>query len=86
MITDKKSLTVLDPRPTYINFKINKPMYIYLTGMIIALILAILLLYMEKNNNPQYGMIAPIAMLSWISVIMIVWKLGPKLYNYYLKK
>lgn len=59
----------------------------YFIGMIIAAILIALLLNMGKKlylkESPQYGMIAPLILMSWVSVILIVWKLGPKLWKYY---
>lgn len=47
----------------------------YIIGVLIAFILGCILIYKEKNKeNLQYGMIAPLALLSWISVILILWK------------
>lgn len=47
----------------------------YIIGVLIAFILGCILIYKEKNEeNLQYGMIAPLALLSWISVILILWK------------
>ena len=43
--------------------------------MIAATILGSILLFKEKNDKDiQPGMIACIALMSWISVILILWK------------
>lgn len=53
---------------------------IYTIGMVIAFILAIYLFMKEPNNSKlQMDMAAPIALMSWISVGLIVWK-------YFIKK
>lgn len=53
---------------------------IYTIGMVIAFILAIYLFMKEPNNNKlQMDMAAPIALMSWISVGLIIWK-------YFIKK
>ena len=47
----------------------------YVFGMFVAFILGILLyVAQDKGDNPQIGMIAAISILSWISVILILWK------------
>ena len=47
----------------------------YVFGMFVAFILSILLYVAQnKGDNPQIGMIAAISILSWISVILILWK------------
>ena len=47
----------------------------YMIGVLIAFLLGCRLLYKEKNKkNLQYGMIAPLALMSWISVIIILYK------------
>jgi hypothetical protein len=53
---------------------------IYLTGCFIALILGIRLLYKERNNKDiDTSVIAPLVILSWISVFIILWKIRDKL-------
>jgi hypothetical protein len=53
---------------------------IYLIGCFIALILGIRLLYKEKNNDDiDTSVMAPLIIMSWISVFMILWKLRDKL-------
>lgn len=53
---------------------------IYTVGMVIAFILAIILFINEPESNElQSEMVAPIALLSWVSVILIIWK-------YFIKK
>jgi hypothetical protein len=52
---------------------------IYLIGCFIALLLGIRLLYKERNNNIDLSVIAPLIMMSWLSVLMILWKLRDKL-------
>ena len=48
---------------------------IYFIGMIVATILGLILLFKQKNDKDiQPGMIACIALMSWISVILILWK------------
>ena len=52
----------------------------YLIGVLIAFILGCRLIYKESNKkNLQYEMIAPLAIMSWVSVILILWKLRHKL-------
>lgn len=61
---------------------------IYLIGCFIALLLGMRLLYKEeckliylkeKEKTLQYGMLAPLTLMSWFSVFMILWKLKDKL-------
>ena len=53
---------------------------IYLTGCFIALILGIRLLYKERNNEDiDTSVMAPLVIMSWISVFMILWKIRDKL-------
>ena len=53
---------------------------IYLIGCFIALLLGIRLLYKEKNNDDiDTSVIAPLIIMSWISVFLILWKLRDKL-------
>lgn len=48
---------------------------IYIIGVIIALILGIILISKEeKKDDLEYGMMAPLMLLSWISVILILWR------------
>lgn len=52
----------------------------YMIGVLIAFVLGCRLLYNErKRKNLQYGMIIPLALMSWISVFLILWKLRNKL-------
>ena len=52
----------------------------YMIGVLIAFVLGCRLLYKEKDKkNLQYGMIAPLALMSWLSVAIILWKLRDKL-------
>ena len=53
---------------------------IYLIGCFIALALGIRLLYKERNNDDiDTSVIAPLVIMSWISVFMILWKIRDKL-------
>ena len=57
---------------------------IYLIGCFIALLLGIRLLYKEerkkkKEKTLQYGMLAPLTLMSWFSVFMVLWKLRDRL-------
>ena len=53
---------------------------IYLTGCFIALILGIRLLYKERNNvDVDSSIIAPLVIMSWISVFMMLWKIRDKI-------
>ena len=53
-------------------------MEIYIIGSVIAFILGCILAYVEHKKAPneeqQLGMLAVIALLSWISVVMLLWK------------
>ena len=52
----------------------------YLIGAVIAFLLGCRLIYNDKEKDKsQYGMIAPLTLLSWISVILVLWKLRHKL-------
>ena len=58
-------------------------LYFYIIGVIIAFIMAIILLIKEEKDEKdkktlQHGMIAPIAILSWISVYLMFFKLKDK--------
>lgn len=53
---------------------------IYLIGCFIALLLGIRLLYKEKDNDEiDTSVIAPLVIMSWISVFLILWKIRDKL-------
>lgn len=53
---------------------------IYLIGCFIALVLGIRLLYKEKDNDEiDTSVIAPLVIMSWISVFLILWKIRDKL-------
>ena len=57
---------------------------IYLIGCFIAFLLGIRLLYKEerkkeKEKTLQYGMLAPLTLMSWFSVFMVLWKLRDRL-------
>ena len=48
---------------------------IYISGVMMAFILGIILISKEeKKDDLEYGMIAPLMLLSWISVILILWR------------
>ena len=52
----------------------------YLIGCFVALILGIRLLYKERNNKDiDTSVMAPLVIMSWISVFMILWKIRDKL-------
>ena len=47
----------------------------YMIGVIVAAILGSILLFKEKNDKDlQPGMIGCIALMSWLSVALILWK------------
>ena len=53
---------------------------IYLVGCFIALLLGMRLLYKERNNKDiDTSVMAPLIIMSWISVFMILWKIRDKL-------
>ena len=53
---------------------------IYLIGCFIALVLGIRLLYKERNNKDiDTSVMAPLVIMSWFSVFMILWKIRDKL-------
>jgi hypothetical protein len=56
---------------------------IYLIGCFIALLLGIRILYKEECNSKekeiQYGMLAPLTLMSWISVFLILWEIRDEL-------
>lgn len=48
----------------------------YIIGMGLAFIMGVFLYStQEDKKNSQLGMIAPITLLSWITVIIIVWRI-----------
>lgn len=48
---------------------------IYNIGAIIALILGLILLFKEEDKHYlQVGIIAPMTLLSWITVVLLIWK------------
>lgn len=51
----------------------------YLIGVLIAFLLGLRLIYKDKNKTIRYDIICPLAILSWISVVFILWKLRDKL-------
>lgn len=52
----------------------------YMIGVLIAFVLGCRLAYNEKDKKDlQYGIIAPLALMSWFSVAIILWKLRDKL-------
>ena len=54
---------------------------IYLIGMIVAFIICLRLIYKEQNKtNLQYDMIAPCCIMSWIFVVLALWKLRNKIF------
>ena len=49
---------------------------IYLIGCFIALLLGIRLLYKERDNDDiDTSVMAPLIIMSWISVFLILWKI-----------
>lgn len=53
---------------------------IYLIGCFIALLLGMRLLYKERDNDDiDTSVMAPLIIMSWISVFMILWKIRDKL-------
>lgn len=56
-------------------------LYFYIIGVVIAFIMATVLLFKEDKKSKeklQYGMIGPIAILSWVSVYLLFFKLKNK--------
>ena len=51
----------------------------YVIGVIVSFILGCILIFKEEDKkNTQYEMIAPMALLSWITVVLILWKYRDK--------
>ena len=48
----------------------------YITGMVVSFILGLIIMIKERKDNPdmQYGMIGAMALLSWITVVLLIWK------------
>lgn len=55
--------------------------YFYLIGALIAFILGLRLIHKDKKRilRYNYDFLCPLAALSWISVVFILWKLRDKL-------
>jgi len=54
---------------------------IYLIGAIVAFIICLRLIYKEQyKSNLQYDMLAPSCLLSWIFVVMALWRLRDKIF------
>jgi hypothetical protein len=64
-------------------------MEIYIIGVIIAFILGCILAYVEHKKNPeeeqQLGMLAVIGLMSWVSVVVLLWKYRDR-YLWLIKK
>ena len=65
----------------------------YIVGVIIATVLGIMLLTVAEKENKkkaekdelQPGMIAVLGLMSWFSVVMILWKYKPQLKKFFDK-
>lgn len=65
----------------------------YIIGVIIATVLGIMLLIVAERENKnkvvkdelQPGMVAVIGLMSWFSVVMILWKYKPQLKKFFKK-
>ena len=65
----------------------------YVIGAIIATILGVMLLIVAERENKkkavkdelQPGMIAVLGLMSWFSVVMILWKYRPQLKKFFEK-
>lgn len=65
----------------------------YVIGAIIATILGVMLLIVAERENKkkavkdelQPGMIAVLGLMSWFSVVMILWKYKPQLKKFFEK-
>ena len=63
----------------------------YVIGAIIATILGVMLLIVAERENKkkvvkdelQPGMVAVLGLMSWFSVVMILWKYRPQLKKFY---
>ena len=65
----------------------------YVIGVIIATVLGIMLLIVAERENKkkavkdelQPGMVAVLGLMSWFSVVMILWKYRPQLKKFFEK-
>jgi NADH:ubiquinone oxidoreductase subunit 6 (subunit J) len=65
----------------------------YIIGVIIATVLSIMLLIVVERENKkkvvkdelQPGMVAVLGLMSWFSVVMIIWKYRPQLETFFKK-
>lgn len=65
----------------------------YVIGAIIATVLGVMLLIVAERENKkkvvkdelQPGMIAVLGLMSWFSVVMILWKYRPQLKKFFEK-
>lgn len=66
---------------------------VYVIGVIIATVLGIMLLIVAERENKkkvvkdelQPGMVAVLGLMSWFSVVMILWKYRPQLKKFFEK-
>jgi multisubunit Na+/H+ antiporter MnhB subunit len=65
----------------------------YVIGVIIATVLGVILLIVAERENKkkvvkdklQPGMVAALGLMSWFSVVMILWKYRPQLEKFFKK-
>lgn len=65
----------------------------YIVGVIIATVLGVMLLIVAERENKkkavkdelQPGMVAVLGLMSWFSVVMILWKYKPQLEMFFEK-
>jgi multisubunit Na+/H+ antiporter MnhB subunit len=65
----------------------------YIVGVIIATVLGVMLLIVAERENKkkavkdelQPGMVAVLGLMSWFSVVMILWKYKPQLKKFFEK-
>lgn len=65
----------------------------YVIGVIIATVLGIMLLIVAEKENKkkvvkdelQPGLVAVLGLMSWFSVVMILWKYRPQLETFFKK-
>ena len=65
----------------------------YVIGVIIATVLGVMLLIVAERENKkkvvkdklQPGMVAVLGLMSWFSVVMILWKYKPQLKKFFDK-
>jgi multisubunit Na+/H+ antiporter MnhB subunit len=65
----------------------------YVIGAIIATVLGVMLLIVAERENKkkavkdelQPGMVAALGLMSWFSVVMILWKYKPQLKKFFEK-